>query len=674
MGWLRDFMTLAEPPIESFGKLAQLALDHSDWPSHTRPKHRSLSTLFSKLDRKQDLDWLRDRIEVQQVLGQVLKRPVSEIRSSIGEAQYVADDRFLRLSDIRYARELDLTQEELPPGIPRSAYDPPDWGPTWWLATPGSGRSLVGIWLRCRGLAHSITIRSRDELEKLPSRGPLFIEIDSLLRSEDLQLSAEDLTALRASQRPVCIAASFGPTEHLPVTLLESAPPSDYLPELVDWVAERLDGSGHFHADRAEQWMRRVALPAQAVTNFGDALGLLGMIDEVHPRSLSAKSLDELGEHFVERRVREANEASNVSPRLAEEAFPSLQECAARVLVSGNNALDAAHPVDEWTALLSSPQNENVPDPEWFTAALRGALGTQVTRRDLRRAARKLQPGAFQLVRSLEAAGLLVRSGAALPRDEDGALRQLRPRWLVSLLSSRAAQEVLRLTPAQWGSVLWVGRDAARITEALLASAHLGNFSASFTLVDDFEAEMPESVAALEASVIATGIAALDGYDVPFELVEGLLAHSAENLFVLDHTPWPRLTCDHESAGLFRTIYWQVALLALSRIAPFPLSHLDPLRTASTPLRAHFATSCEALLAPHSAHGPLSAGRASGILACLDDLIPRDVADTPATLPRPQALRLLDHWNDASPLLFEQAMEVCCSRLRGSLRYQPGSK
>lgn len=652
-------MTLAEPPIGSFGKLAQLALEHPDWPVHSHPKHRSLSTLFSKLDRKKDVDWLRDRIEVQQVLGQLLKRTVTEIRSSIGEVQYVADDRFLRLSDIRYARELDLTQEELPPGIPRAAYDPPEWGPTWWFATPGSGRSLVGAWLRCRGLAHSSIIRTREDLAKLPSRGPLFLELDSLLKEEDLKFTSEDLSALRASQRPLCIAASFPPPDSLLITLLESAPPADYLPELVDWVADRLDGTGHFHADRAEQWMRRVALPARAVTNFGDALGLLGMIDEVHPRSLSAKSLDELGEHFVERRVREANEASNVNPRLAEDAFPALQECAARVLVNGDNALDAAHPVDEWTSLLSSPQNENVPDPEWFTAALRGALGTQVSRRDLRRAARKLQPGAFQLVRSLEAAGLLVRSGGALSRDEDGALRQLRPRWLVSLLSASAAQEVLRLAPSQWGSVLWVGRDAARICDALHASARLGNFSAPFTLLDDFDAELPESVAALEASVIATGLAALDGYDVPFELVEGLLAHTAENLFVLEHTPWPRLTCDQKGAGFFRTIYWQIALLALSRIAPLPLPQLDPLRTASTPLRAHFEASCEALLAPHSAHGPLSAGRAAGVLACLDELIPRDVADTPATLPRPPPLRLLDNWKEATLPLFEQALRIC---------------
>lgn len=652
-------MTLAEPPISSFGKLADLALEHPDWPAHSRPKPRSLSTLFSKLDRKQDLDWLRDRLEVQQLLGQLLKRSVADIRAAIGEVQYVADDRFLRLSDIRYARELDLTQEELPPGIPRSALEPPTWGPTWWLAAPGSGRSMVATWLRSRGLSHSVNIRDREELERLPTRGPLFIEVDSLLEADELQLTSNDLDALRAHQRPVCIAASFPPPPHLKFELLESAPPLDYLPELVDWVAERLDGSGHFHADRAEQWMRRVAIPAGAVTNFGDALGLLGMIDEVHPRSLLAKSLDELGEHFVKRRVREANEKNSVSPRLSEDAFPALQECAARVLVSGKNALHAAHPVDEWTALLSSPQNEDVPDPEWFTTALRGALGAQISRRDLRRAARKLQPGAFQLVRSLEAAQILVRTGQALSRDEEGALRQLRPRWLVSLLSSRAAQEVLRLAPSQWGSVLWVGHDAGRLLEALLSAARLGDFSAPFALADDFEADVPEYVAALEASVIACGLAALEGYDVPDDLIEDLLNQSAECLLVIDGLPYPRLTLDQDGAGLFRNLFWRVAFLALCQKRPFALEHLDPLRSSSTPLRAEFARALELLLSRDSPFGPLGSGRAHGILTGLDDLIPRDVADTPATLPRPTALRFMDHFDDASPLLFEAASRGC---------------
>lgn len=652
-------MTLAEPPISSFGKLAELALDHPDWPAHTRPKPRSLSTLFSKLDRKQDLDWLRDRIEIQQLLGQLLKRSVTDIRGAIGEVQYVADDRFLRLSDIRYARELDLTQEELPPGIPRTAIEPPSWAPTWWLAPPGSGRSMVATWLRSRGLSHSVNIRSREELERLPTRGPLFIELDSLLEADELQLTQADLSALRAHQRPVCIAASFAPPPTLKLEILESAPPLDYLPELVDWVAERLDGSGHYQADRAEQWMRRVAIPAGAVTNFGDALGLLGMIDEVHPRSLLAKSLDELGEHFVKRRVREANEKNSVSPRLSEEAFPALQECAARVLVSGKNALHAGHPVDEWTALLSSPQNEDVPDPEWFTAALRGALGAQISRRDLRRAARKLQPGAFQLVRSLEAAQILVRSGQALSRDEEGALRQLRPRWLVSLLSSRAAQEVLRLAPSQWGSVLWVGHDAARLLEALLSAARLGDFSAPFSLADDFEAELPPYVAALEASVIACGMAALEGYDVPDELIDDLLNQSAECLLVLDGIPYPRLTLEQDGAGLFRNTFWRVAMLALCQKRPFPLEHLDPIRTSSTPLRAAFARDLEQLLARDSPFGAMGSGRANGVLTGLNDIIPRDVADTPATLPRPTTLRFMDHFEEASPLLFESASRGC---------------
>lgn len=649
MGWLRDFMTTAEPPIPSFGKLAQACLDHPQWPAHHALKYRSLSTLFSKLDRNLDLDWLRDRLDVQQVLVDLLGRPLGDLRLSIGETPHSSQNRFLRFIDLRYARELDLTREDLPPGIPRQASDPPSWRPTWWLAPPGSGRTLTGAWLEARGLAHTHLIQSREDFVQLPQRGPLFLEIASTVTLDDL--GPDVWQELRVERRPVCVTAAFAPPPLDGVTfeLIESPAPERYVPELVDWVEERLDETGHFHAERVESWLLSVALPAGAISCWGDTLGLLGMADEVPVRSLLAKSLDELGAHFVERRLREANDDAELTPRQIADAFPRLKQCAARVLVTGRNALEAPHPVDEWTALLSTPQTEDSPDPEWFVAALRGALGAQVSKRDLRRAARKLPPSAYQLTRGLEAARLLVREGDALARDENGAVRTLHPRWLVSLLTARAAQEVLTLAPSQWGRVLLMGKDAGRIITGLIEAARRDHFSSCFDLVDAYEPGVPALSAALEGSIVAMGLATLEGLELPDELVEGLLALLAEEVFVVDKVPEPRLTISSEQGDPFTRETFLVAWAALCQSTAFPLEHLDPVRSKAPEVRRHFLTAC----ATWGAKPWPSVSMRSGLLAVVEAICASTSGDE---LSRPAAVRLLDTISSAPPALFQEAL------------------
>lgn len=647
-------MTTADSPISSFGQLAGRCLDHEQWPGHIALKYRSLSTLFSKLDRDKDLDWLRDRIEVQQILAELLGRPLGDIRSSIGETPNFNNSRFLRFVDVRYARELDLTREELPPGIPRQAWDPPSWEPTWWHAPPGSGRSLTAAWLRARGLAHTHVVTSREDLEEAPPRGPLFVEIASHVAPDALDLKEEDYQSLRAFRRPLCIAASFGPPRSRPESrkfkVITAEPPASYIPELIDWVAERLDETGEFRPDRVETWMLKVAIPAGAVQTWGDALGLMGMADEVPLRSLLAKSLDELGVHFVERRLREVSEHQKLTPKQIGSAFDALKQCAARVLVTGENTLEASHPLDEWTALLSAPQGEDSPDPEWFTAALRGALGAQVSRRDLLRAARKLPPSSFQLTRGLEAARLLVRDPNTLARDESGAERTLHPRWLVSLLTSRAAQEVLYLTPSQWGRVLLVGRDADRIIHGLSHAARRDQFEAIFNLVEDYEADDAAHSAALEGSVIALGLSFLEGLEVPDELIEGVFAHLAEEVLVIDRLVEPRLTFDHPEVKLFSRAAFLVSFAALCQEVPFPLEHLDPVRSKAPRLRAHFAEAFQRL----SSETWPSVKVRCGLLRCLEAISPPEAAaESHLRFP---ALEVLRNFESAPPALFQEAL------------------
>jgi hypothetical protein len=663
MGWLRELMTATEPSIQSFGKLAGACLDHPAWPAGVQPKERSLSTLFSKLDRGKDLDWLRDRIEVQLVLADLLKRPLADVRMALGQTPSDTDARFLRLSDVRYARELDLAKEDLPPGIPADVLSPPLWQPTFWRAPSGSGRSLVASWLRARGLSHSATISTREELLKVPPRGALFLEIESQPGSPRFEVNDEDLRQLRGANRPLCIASTIAPVSHS-LKRIESPPPEEYLPELIDWVEARLDGSGHFQADRVEQWMRKVALPAGAARTLGDALGLLGMADETPPRSLLAKSLDEVGEHFVKRRVRVACEASAVSPRLAEIAYPALKECAARVLIGGRNELLDPHDIDEWTALLSSPDSDEAPDPAWFTQALRGSLGAQISRRDLRRAAKQLPPSAFQLTRTLESAGLLVRDAPSTHRDERGAERTLRPAWLVTLLTARATQDAIRLSPTQWGRVLLSGGRADDIVHALIERAGRDDFSPYFSVLDDYEPAESSLVAALEGAILAAGLSVLDGVDIPDDLVQGLLQCCAHNLILVFKMPEPRFTV--VSAKLFNREHFLAALCALCSRARFPLSHLDPMTSESIVLKRHFHTACQRALV---ASIPGSS-RAVELLRLMAGLFEEGQADRCSTL------QLVDSIGRASTDLFtrsmsETSLETSIAFVRATGRSEP---
>ncbi len=660
MGWLRDYMQAGDPPISSFGQLADRALAHAGWPADTRPKPRSLATLFSKLDRGEQLDWLRDRLAVQQVLADLLSRPLGDLRQAIGEVSYVAHSRFLRLNDIRYGREVDLIHEPLPPGIPRDACDPPSWGPSWWIAGRGAGKSLVGTWLRSRGLAHVDTISSRDDLKQLPNRGPLFIEVEETFHRDGFRWERSDLDLLRAHARPLLIAHPAPPPSDLPVQRLRSPEIDDYLPDLVDWVAQRLDGTGHFHPDRAEQWMKRVALRAGVVESFGDVLGLLGMMDEVAPRTLLAKSLDEVGRHFVTSRLKEALEHSSHAPRLAQEGYASLLDCAGRALVAGTHPFEGSYSTDVWTHLLSERQEDDPPDPSWFTSALSGALGHQITKRDLKRAAQKVKPSAFALVQSLVAGGLLLKSNSVPARAESGAQRELHPRWLTSLLRARAARRILDYSSLEWGQVLLNGTAADQVILALLQDATREDFSHFFRAIEDFESDRAESVAAIEGLVIAAGLSALEGQELPEELIEALLGLIAETAMVLDGELLCRTTRSADSSQLFSESIYSCSITVLCRSRPFPLPHLDPIRTSNSAARSRTISKIQALVSKATNHIKdearqpfLSENQIVGSLLALLELYRADTDNPPLPAPLSTALA----WNDAEAL--HRALRIC---------------
>lgn len=558
--------------MASFGRLATAALAHPDWPADTRPQQRSLATLFSKLDREQDLEWLADRVPIQRILAELMNRPVADLQQALPVRRSASSERLVRLDDLRYGRELDLTKEPLCPGIPPRVLQPATWGHLAWRAPSGSGRSLAGAWLQARGLAHHCILAGPPGADtQLPSRGPLFLEITGW----EGPLSAAELgrawsMALSAEQRPVCVAMAQPPTD-APWEPIDSPALEDVLPELVSWVAERLPEDGHFEPERALAWMQRVALPSEAVVTLGDALGLLGMLDEVRPRTLHGRSLDEIAETFVRQRLAESSEEATVSSWLHRNAFAALLGTIAQLITESDHPWNRPRTFDAWLALVPEEYREGI-DVEWMRAALTRDSTQRLRASDLASAARKLPPGGYQLLRALEHARILVRSDERL---------RLRPHWLGTTLQARAVQELVSTSGFAWGAALLRPAHAPRVIRALFGRVQRGDFAPVYAALELPEPEDPAHAAAIEAATTTVGIAAACGGNVPSDLAADLLAEQDRLILALpDAPPRPRIAHldSDEREPLLHPAAWLLGAYALAEIAPPHRGLLNPFR------------------------------------------------------------------------------------------------
>lgn len=570
MGWLRDLMATSDPPVPSFGRLATAALAHPQWPADTRPQARSLATLFSKLDREQDLDWLADRVEVQRVLAELLRRPVADVQQALPQRRPTASGRLVRLDDLRYGRELDLAQERLCPGIPERLLEPTSWGCLSWVAPSGAGRSLAGAWLEARGRAkHVVLAGPLGEADEFPPTGPLLVEIPDVDGAPSPAQWTDWAARLGAPRRPVCLAMPY-PATAPGWDVLHSPSPEDFLPELVAWVAERLPGDGHFEAERALAWMRRVALPSEAVVTLGDALGLLGMLDEVRPRTLHGRSLDEVAESFVRQRLVESSEETTVSSWLSRNAFAALLGTIAQLITESDRPWNQPRTFDEWLGLVPEEYREGI-DVEWMRAALSREAPSRLRSGDLALAARKLPPGGYQLLRALEHARILTRSGEHL---------RLRPHWLGTTLEARAAHELLSRSPSGWAEALLRRAHAPRVVRALFDRVQRADFAPIYAAVEFSDPESPASVAAIEASAAVLGIAAECGTHVPSDLVADVFAEQ-EHLALPLPESFPERRVGHDTTGgepLLDPFAWRLGTFALAAQLGTSKALLDPFR------------------------------------------------------------------------------------------------
>jgi hypothetical protein len=499
-----------------------------------------------------------------------------------------------------------------------------------WPAPSGSGRTLAGRWLEARGVAALVRASRATHARALsPARGALFVELDGASALDDFGA----LEAL-AEARPVCVA--FAPSTTAPPPgwrVLETARPESYARELVEWIALRLPRDGRFEAEAALAWLERGPLAEGAVDGFGTLLGLCGLVDEVGARALRGRSLAESTRSFVaERLSRAATKGSASAAWLKRAGFELLVLLARRLLVYDDAELSAARSFASWLEAVPAEHSRG-PDVEWLRVALaQGGEGRAALRPvDVERAARRVPPGAFRVVRGLEAAGLL------RARSEDTLA--LAPRFLAAVLRREALRDLLAGSALEWGEALLRPRIAVDVAAAL-EERIMREEGAVIDEVLDLEGDAgPELAAAVEGCFRSAGSILLSGGELGSDSVEGIWDESLG--YVIDlPSGLPRPRIGHPEAlarasWLLSDGSFYLGALALSE------------RLADTTSKAHD------LLRPWTRTQPLPE------LAAVFDRIASDLALAPP-LVQSSAFALVDRLRrtigptDAPPHVLEQ--------------------
>lgn len=634
MGWLRELMAHAEPPLGSYGELARTCLAHPQWPGSVQPKPRSLASLFSKFDRGIELEWLADRQAVQGVLAEILGCSPAAVRGPIAERLRLAEvhQQRWRLPDAPFARLVDLKEDPLPPGIPLRVPVPAGWGQLWWQVEPGDGVELVRRWLAARGLARTRVARTwSDVAADWSCPEALFVEFQGHDPIPPFELQWR--TA------PTCIAAA-GPQpalEHFEP--LRSPALQSYLGELLEWIEPLFPQDGHFAASTALGWMRG-PVAAQLVDSLQSALGLAGVLDELGLEQVQRQRIEQVAQQWLKRRL--AAVETRDGDWLTEQGWSVLLGLVQRALTDDELALDVARTQKEWQRLVPTEFQRSV-DAEWARTSLARA-GTPLTKQQWQQALSHIPPGAFRIVHGLQAAGIL--------HPVDGERLQLTPRWLLTTLQQQAIRRLLASAASEWGEAQLRRAAPAAVRAELRAQIISGRCEQVEELLELNADDAPSFVVAVEAAVEALGNAWLCGAEVDDELASGLLALARNGLLFLGddagsddagsdpaspRSPVPRLLCsvrDASQYGAWLLAWWALGA-GLDDEHAFELPWRGPPRATSSggDLVASAAEldAVSAYLSTLDAHDPRVARSYTLLTRCLDQ---RSAPEHPLLAPR----------------------------------------
>jgi hypothetical protein len=463
---------------------------------------RSLSAIFGKLDREENLGWLAGRPEVQLELARVLGSSREVVRLALAPKKSTEPNRWVTWESLPYARVLDLVDEQLFPGVPSEVLRPGAWQKLVWLAPNGGGRSLTGRWLEARGLAEHISA-PRVADAALPAARPLFVELGS---SDGLELAGLGPGICVALPEPWVPAGALDG-----VTIVHSPPIADVLDELLAWCRARLSAQTGLDPERLARFLRAGPLAHGALRSVGDVLGFAGLADALGVEALETRPLEGLAREFVKRRGAERLDPDGpTTPWARRSAFDALVAIARRFLIEEEPPF-LERTSEDWSLVLPAELKLG-PDLEWLRAALPGA-DPGALRSDVERAVTKLPPGAFRLLRTFETLGLLERSA--------GGLLALRPHWLARVAASEALAELVEGPPAGWGEALLSPGTAPAAAGRLFERARSGKLALD-DVAEPAGDESPVRAAALEGAFRAVGLAALFGSETLPDFAEAL--------------------------------------------------------------------------------------------------------------------------------------------------------
>ncbi|MDF3072062.1 MAG: hypothetical protein K0R38_7663, partial [Polyangiaceae bacterium] len=230
-----------------------------------------------------------------------------------------------------------------------------------------------------------------------------------------------------------------------------------------------------------------------------------------------------------------------------------------RLLAEDALPWDAPRTREQWLALVPEELQREA-DVDWLKLTLGTGPGA-LRSADLERAARKLPPGAFRVVRCLEQAGLLE------PVAEDAL--QLGPRFVARTLLSEAVDALVQASPIEWGTALLEGSARSDVEARVFLQARE---SAGQSLETLFEASEPDNlfyVGAFELGFVAAGLAVLEGAELPRDLRENLFEDQLELMLELPgELPVPRVLRGSERERAERHGLWLLAALTLSEDLP----------------------------------------------------------------------------------------------------------
>jgi len=628
VGWLRDLVLSSPNRVGGFDHLAKLCLASADWPANVRLGHRSLGAILGKLDRDESLDWLANRPGVQAAIAGALGTERAVVQDATRGGRLGEPNRLVALDALPFARGLDLLEEDLFPGIPPEVFHSGGYQRLVWVCPSGGGRSLVGRWLRARGLA---TIERRRNLKvggPSSERRPLFLELGS---AEGLELSKlnpgicvtvpEDGDGGRIAERLAAEAEARAGSGAGTVRIVRSVPIDSLLRPLVEWARARLSSASTWETYAMVSAIEG-AVSRGVARSAGDVLGLVGLADSVGLGVFTGRSLSRLGAEWIRRRASERLERdAPITAWMKNHGYEALVALVRRIATEDDDAISDARTLEEWARLLPADMKRGA-DLEWLKTALTRAEPS-LRAADLERITAELPPEAFRILRAFEALGVLERT-------EDGA-SALRPHWLVRVALSDAIESVVSGAAFDWGEALLSPVLGPATLEGLFerASSH----KLAIDEIDPEPAPDPAGSASIEGAVRALGIARLMTRGAG-DTSEALWDEQLRLAVDLGDGPRPRWERHPPEGGLGAFLLsngaWHLALLALGELLPAGVGRQHPLlrpwQERAVPARFHVVldsvlAALERRDAPEGIHGPAVAlvGRLRGVLGPLGE-------------------------------------------------------